>query len=169
MPIVSLNMSSETTATSAKAKKDTFICPICDNIIKEAVGKRQGQDAIECSGSCATWLHKHCAGLSKEAFLAANKSDKPFYCPQCRLNIQELEINSLRDIVKDLSSELTALKRTIDLTRLRQPIRQIIREMAPQAMRQSLGDHNLLEAPIQQSLLPVKPFHPLLIQKENSI
>lgn len=118
MPIVSLNMSSETTATSAKAKKDTFICPICDNIIKEAVGKRQGQDAIECSGSCATWLHKHCAGLSKEAFLAANKSDKPFYCPQCRLNIQELEINSLRDIVKDLSSELTALKRTIDLTRL---------------------------------------------------
>lgn len=99
--------SANTTTAEASSKKVVVKCPICDNIIRETVGKRLGQDAIECNGSCATWLHRHCAGLTREAYLAASNTDTPFYCPQCRLDQQELDIKSLRDLVTKLSSQLS--------------------------------------------------------------
>ena len=86
-----------------------FKCPICENLILEAVGKKQGQDAVQCDGDCATWLHRRCAGLTYEAFKLISKSDKPFYCSHCRLNKQELEINSLRDVISNMSSQLTSV------------------------------------------------------------
>ena len=84
------------------------VCPICDVVIKESVGRRQGDDAVECSGTCATWVHRKCAGLSKVVYNELSKSNKPFYCPQCR---QELEIRSLRELVGALGNELDALKK----------------------------------------------------------
>ena len=57
---------------------------------------------MECSGSCATWLHKHCAGLSKQAFEEVSRCSDLFYCPRC----QEIELKSLREIVCNLASEL---------------------------------------------------------------
>lgn len=84
--------------------KAKCICPICDEAILEAVGKKPGQEAIECEG-----LHRGCAGLSKVAFEAVSKSCDPFYCPQCRLEKQQLELISLRDTVATLSSKLDAL------------------------------------------------------------
>ena len=36
-------------------------------------------------------------------------SDQPFFCPQCRLDKQDLEITSLRDLVSKLSGKLTAV------------------------------------------------------------
>lgn len=70
------------------------------------MGRRGGQESVECSGTCAAWLHRHCAGLSKVAFKEVSKSDDPFYCPQCRLDKQELEIMSLRELVGVLASEI---------------------------------------------------------------
>ena len=34
------------------------ICPICNDAIKEAVGRRPGHDTVECSGTCSTWIHR---------------------------------------------------------------------------------------------------------------
>lgn len=102
------------TVTNLRDKKVQFRCPICDLIIKDAEGKKQGEDSVECDGNCATWLHRKCAGLSKEAFKSVCESDKPFYCPQCRLDKQELEIMSLRDLVSKLSSKLSLVCNELD-------------------------------------------------------
>ena len=50
------------------------------------------------------------AGLSKVAFQKVSKSEKPFYCPQCRLDNQENEIRSLREIITALKQEISILK-----------------------------------------------------------
>ena len=89
------------------------VCPICDVVIKETVGRRQSDDAVECSGTCATWVHRKCAGLSKVVYNEISKSEKPFYCPQCRFDQQELEIRSLRELVGALGNEIDALKKKV--------------------------------------------------------
>lgn len=79
-------------------------------MILEALSRKSGEDAIECDGKCATWLHHQCAGLSKNAFDCLSESDNPFCCPHCRMDRQELELSSLRDVVTKLSLEIAALK-----------------------------------------------------------
>ena len=93
---------------ATRRKKGQFVCPICDDVIVDAVGKKSGHESVECNGLCSSWLHRHCAGLSKAAFHEVCKSDQPFFCPQCRLDNQSLEIASLRDLVTALSSKLSA-------------------------------------------------------------
>lgn len=88
----------------------TFSCPICDEVILDAVDDKPGEQAVECDGSCATWLHRRCAGLSKNAFLTISKSLDPFYCPQCRLNNQEKDINSLKVMVVNLTNQLSTVQ-----------------------------------------------------------
>ena len=99
----------DTSPTSMNRNKECFFCPICDEVILDAVGNKPGEDSIQCDGSCATWLHRRCAGLSKEAFSIICKSSNPFFCPQCRLDNQELELKSLRDMVTSLSSHLSLI------------------------------------------------------------
>lgn len=102
-----------TGSTSAKSnKKESCVCPICDAVIRESAGRRHGQDleAVECSGLCASWVHRQCAGLSKVAFQSVSTSTKPFFCPQCRLDQQELELISLRDLVGALGKEIGELR-----------------------------------------------------------
>lgn len=67
------------------------------------MGQISGDDAVVCDGICATWVHRRCAGLT---YVNISKSTGPFFCPQCRLNKQELELSSLRDLVSSLSSKL---------------------------------------------------------------
>lgn len=88
-------------------------CAICDCIIKEEKGRRQGDDAVECSGSCSSWVHRKCVCLSKAAYVTVSKSDKPYYCPNCKLEQQELEILSLREMVTALRAEIEVLKKQI--------------------------------------------------------
>lgn len=90
--------------------RDHSCCPVCECVIKEATSRRQGQDAVECSGVCSAWLHRQCAGLSRQAFSVVSSSDQPFFCPNCRLDLQEREHASLRAIVTSLKSDLEALK-----------------------------------------------------------
>ena len=129
---------------SVKSKKAQCTCPICDDLILEAVGKKAGDEAVECDGSCAAWLHRRCAGLSKEAYLSISKSPNPFFCPQCRLDKQELDIKALRAIVGDLSNKLSAacddiakLKSShMDSDKQRQPTyANIAKPVVPQAVQ----------------------------------
>lgn len=82
------------------------ICPICEDQILEAKGKRKGQDAIFCDGTCQSWLHRGCAGLSHKAFEAQVNSKGKFYCPNCHLNVFEV-------IVADLKRELSLVKNAL--------------------------------------------------------
>lgn len=90
-----------------KKVKDQVICPICDETIVDPVGNRPGDDSIHCDGSCSAWLHRRCAGLTKSALTEISKSDHPFHCPHCRLNLQEMELKSLKDLVTNLSTHLS--------------------------------------------------------------
>ena len=82
-------------------------CPQTLHLFGEA-GHAQ---TMECSGTCGTWVHRKCAGLSKVVYNEISKSEKPFYCPQCRFDQQELEIRLLRELVGALGNELDALKK----------------------------------------------------------
>lgn len=81
---------SSVASNGKRGKKDTCLCPICDEEIVEATAKRRGDESIECEGRCAAWLHRRCAGLSKAALMEASESEDPFFCPNCRLANQAL-------------------------------------------------------------------------------
>ena len=87
-----------------KKGKQSYICPICDDQIDDST-----QQSIWCDGECATWLHRGCAGLSKDAHSKLNGTNTPFYCPHCRLVKQEKEIESLKTSLSDLSKKLDDL------------------------------------------------------------
>ena len=89
-------------------------CPICGIFIEDGTKQiTNHDDVVMCSGVCSTLLHRHCAGLSKQAFKTVVKSPKPFFCPNCRLDKQELEIESLRELVDTLSREVKTLKNLV--------------------------------------------------------
>ena len=46
----------------------------------------------------------------KVAYNNVSKSPNPFFCPQCRLDKQELELNLLKSTIKELSEDMTSLK-----------------------------------------------------------
>ena len=85
-------------------------CVVCQARIHEGTSRKQGDEAVECEGTCSGWLHRRCAGLSKGAFDVVSKSQSPFYCPYCMLQNQGREIASLRDLVANLSGEVTSLR-----------------------------------------------------------
>ncbi len=103
---------------SSKVKKNSretksFTCPICLDPIKDASNNSCGEDAIVCEGSCNTWLHRKCAGLSKEAYEAATTSSVSFYCPHCRLDRQESEIASLKRMIQHLVEDVRSLSKRL--------------------------------------------------------
>ena len=92
---------------TVRAKSDT-ICPLCNDIIIEASAKN-GQESIQCDGSCNAWLHRWYAGLTKQAFKVASESNEKFCCSACRLLDAESEIKSLKKRVETLETQLSSL------------------------------------------------------------
>ena len=92
-----------------------YTCPICLEAILDSTQRKPGQDAIYCDGQCQTWIHRRCAGLSKLAFtnLCESSCKNPFYCPNCRLEQQSLEISSLKSAISKLISDLADLKHCV--------------------------------------------------------
>uniref|UniRef100_A0A1X7U2J9 PHD-type domain-containing protein n=1 Tax=Amphimedon queenslandica TaxID=400682 RepID=A0A1X7U2J9_AMPQE len=101
-----VSASAEKTSSGLRqsGKKTKFICPICDYGIDDAV-----HDFIFCEGSCQTWIHRGCGGLSKSAHERA-KGLPTWFCPQCRLDAQTNEILVLRKEVADLTEQFSSLK-----------------------------------------------------------
>lgn len=97
---------------NAGAKKEECICSVCEEAILEGATstRSSAHEAIKCDGTCAGWLHRQCAGLSRKTYELLGECDSEFYCPHCRLNKQDLEIQSLRDLILSLSSELRCAK-----------------------------------------------------------
>ena len=119
------------TKSTERRIKEQFFCSICEERIEEAVGKKTGHESVLCDGSCATWLHRRCAGLSKSAFATVSNSMSPFYCPRCRLDkhekalaTQEAEIcflksshkqdvSTLKDEIASLADMIKELKKSL--------------------------------------------------------
>ena len=39
---------------ATRRKKGQFVCPICDYVIVDAVGKKSGHESVECNGLCSS-------------------------------------------------------------------------------------------------------------------
>ena len=88
----------------------SITCPICLDPIIDATEDSEGQGAVFCEGKCDAWLHRQCAGLSQRLFKLYHKGDDPFHCPNCRLNMQELQIQQLKSTIESLHKEVSELK-----------------------------------------------------------
>ena len=57
-----------------KSKSKDSNCCVCEKLIAEQTRTKKGQDAIYGEGSCQSWMHRACIGLSLKAFEAYNVS-----------------------------------------------------------------------------------------------
>ena len=103
----------ETSATATASSAGGTSGHTCEDTIREAKGRGKGQDAVFCDGSCHAWLHRHCAGLSREHFEALANSEEAFLCPTCQRKGQEETIALLKDEVAALRAELLQLKDSV--------------------------------------------------------
>uniref|UniRef100_A0A1X7TKZ1 PHD-type domain-containing protein n=1 Tax=Amphimedon queenslandica TaxID=400682 RepID=A0A1X7TKZ1_AMPQE len=85
-------------------KKQRHICPICE---EQVVDSRH--NSIFCDGSCSTWLHHGCAGLTKRALSNLEGSVEPFVCPSCRLVEQSSALTSLKLELASLKAKVAEL------------------------------------------------------------
>ena len=99
-----LALSMMATNKCPKKKKGGCICPICEESIDDKL-----QQSIFCEGTCDSWLHRCCAGLSRAAFSKLEGSTEKFSCP-CRLHDQAIEISSLKESLASLQRDVAALQ-----------------------------------------------------------
>ena len=100
-------------ATDKRTKEnEEAICLICQPIIIEGEGddNADSDDTIFCEGGCKGWLHRKCIGMSKLAYDKLTNSEDPYMCPNCTILKQSQEISELKDLVKNLTSELENVK-----------------------------------------------------------
>ena len=65
-----------------------------------------------CDGTCNTWLHRGCAGISKKDFQRMSdqgQSDMKFCCVSCQLKSHVSDIESLKSSLRSQSSEIQSL------------------------------------------------------------
>ena len=78
-------------------------------VIVEDTDEKDGElkDAIFCEGSCNSWLHHKCAGLSSLTFQPLSNSNKPLLCVYCLLSNQAIQIAELKSTLAQLTSKLS--------------------------------------------------------------
>lgn len=106
-------MSSSSATSSSTGDLSRHTCPVCEDIIRETKGRSKGQDAVFCDGSCQMWLHRCCAGLSRERFEVLASSEESFLCPACQRDSQQETITLLKDELAALRAELHQLKESV--------------------------------------------------------
>ena len=75
-------------------------------LILEETDDVQGQEAILCEGSCNSWYHRWCAGVSTQRYEALSRSEDPFHCPTCAVELQQQSILELQSSIRTLTKEV---------------------------------------------------------------
>ena len=100
---------SENSPSNKEKKKSksshTVLCCICDVDIVDDT-----DESVLCEGICQAWMHRKCAGISRQVFAVISKSNDPYLCSHCMLSNYKEEIVSLKNQVSSLSNELALLK-----------------------------------------------------------
>ena len=68
------------------------------------------QEALFCDGTCQSWYHRRCAGVSQAHYQPISKSPKPFLCPMCTFDRQQAVIQDLQSNVQALTEEILQVK-----------------------------------------------------------
>ena len=92
-----------------KEKEDT-LCSVCNTIIIEEADNVPGDDTVYCEGDCKSWMHRKCVSMSKIIYDKLSNCEEPYLCPNCIITKQTEEITKLKDLVKELTTQLTKLK-----------------------------------------------------------
>ena len=92
-------------------KTSVAMCPVCEKAVID--GGRKSQDSIFCEGSCQAWLHRCCAGLTRNRFAELSDDSMPFYCPSCASNKHTLELGELKSAMAALVLEVEELKSSV--------------------------------------------------------
>ena len=95
------------------SRSDCHTCATCLHPIVEATGDEEGQEAIFCEGSCNTWYHRWCAGVSSQRYEVLSSSEEPFHCPSCTADKQQQSILELQTRVQSLLEEVCKLEATV--------------------------------------------------------
>ena len=93
---------------SKKSKAE--VCPICDVFVRDCDDKSKSDDALFCEGDCQAWLHRKCVGMTRKLYIVLGQSEEAYYCPHCKFNVYQEEINSLKKTIKELSETVSDLK-----------------------------------------------------------
>ena len=111
---------SKPTTEQTSVATPPHVCPICSKSIQDADKTSTGQDALFCEGECQCWLHRWCAGVTRERHDALSSTDESFICPACTLAnhqaiiaVQQADISTLRECVNALMEEVKALKGSV--------------------------------------------------------
>ena len=102
-----------TDSIQKKKSKEVITCPVCEDSIADPSNKSDGDDSVFCEGSCNVWFHRRCAGLSIQAFKKLTISKEPFMCYQCSLVKHKDEIAYLKQMIQDLSKEVSEIKNKV--------------------------------------------------------
>ena len=105
-------INSEKTKSMSKDSNQSNCC-VCDKPIAEQTRTMKCQDALYCDGSCQSWMHRACIGLSLKAFEAYNVSSKPYICPHCTIDSQNKEIVCLRNEIASLHTTISDINRSL--------------------------------------------------------
>ena len=97
-----------TNKTKGKEGRDC-VCPVCEDPILDAKGRRKGQDAIFCNGTCQTWLHRGCAGLSCRAFAACADSKVEVVCSTCQITVLDTTVAGMKKELIEVKEMLSAM------------------------------------------------------------
>ena len=88
------------------------VCHLCRAAIID--GK---EDALQCEGSCGSWYHCYCTGVSLTYFQELSNSSTPFVCLHCSQKAHETTVVHLQSEEDLLRAEVAELRAALDITR----------------------------------------------------
>ena len=95
-------------ASKTQSHGSPNVCPICCKAILDATKTREGQEALECEGTCQKRIHCWCAGVHKQDYPTLSDSSDSWTCPSCRLKEYGQLIKSLVNTVETLKAEVAS-------------------------------------------------------------
>lgn len=88
-----------------KKNQPSEVCCVCCQAITK--GK---DECLYCGGDCQQWLHRYCAGVPTKVYQSMIEKSSTFFCYACNLKSHRNEIDTLKETVETLKTELSQLK-----------------------------------------------------------
>ena len=90
--------------------KATKACDLCTGETKT------GEDALQCSGTCRTLVHRYCAGVTIKHYKEMLDLSSPFICLHCTQTEHAGEIKALRSELESIKQALAQVQLSVSST-----------------------------------------------------
>ena len=99
--------SSKTKTCDSKAKT----CDLCTGAFKAS------DEVLHCEGYCKKFLHRYCAGITRQHYKTLTDNSTPFVCLVCTQLLHKAELQTLLSELEALKSESQELRAELRATR----------------------------------------------------